>query len=259
VKGWEAGVKSRLFDHQLALDIAGYDYRYTGLQVTTLVPGANLLPIARTLNAGRAQTYGIELDAAFRPAAVAGLDVHASINWNHARFNELKNVPCWGGQTIAEGCNQLLNPTTNFFTAQDLSGIPLLNAPEWAGSFGFDYELPVGNGMKLAFSNNNYFSSKYLTTLGRRPDFYQQGWFKFDMGLTLKGKDDRWEVAVLGRNLSGEITAATCANGNLAGGFLFGGQVTGGTTRGPAGVDEVICYPDPGREIWLTIKLRPFG
>src|SRR5665213_2501629 len=201
VKGWEAGMKSRLFHHQLALDIAGYDYRYTGLQVTTLVPGANLLPIARTLNAGRAQIYGVELDAALRPAAIEKLNLHASIDWNHARFNELNNVPCWGGQTIAEGCSLLLSPTTGLFTAQNLSGIPLLNAPGWAGSFGFEYDFPLGGGMKLTLSNNNYFSSKYLTTLGRRPDFYQLGWFKTDLGLTLKGKDSRWEAAVLGRNL----------------------------------------------------------
>ena len=258
VKGGEVGLKSRLFDRQLALDISAYDYRYRGLQVTTLVPGANLLPIARTLNAGRARVYGIELDAAFRPAQAEGLNIRASVNWNRARFQDLNNVPCWGGQMASEGCNQLPSPTTGLFTAQNLSGIPLLNAPEWSGSFGFDYEMPLGNRLRLAFSNTNYFSSKYLTTLGRRADFYDPGYFKFDLGVTLKGPEDRWEVAVLGRNLANKISRATCANGNLAGGFLFGGQVTGGTTRGPAGIDEVICYADPGREIWLKVTFRPF-
>ena len=258
VKGGEIGLKSRLFNRQLAFDIAAYDYRYEGLQVTTLVPGANLLPVARTLNAGHARVYGLEVDAAYRPAAVEGLKLHATVNWNHARFDELKNVPCWGGQMVSEGCTQLLNPTTNLFTAQDLSGIPLLNAPLWSGSFGFDYEMPVGKGFSLKLSNNNAFASRYLTALGRRDDFYQAHYFKTDLGVTLKGPDERWEVSVSGRNLTNKITAATCANGNLAGGFLFGGQVTGGSTRGPAGIDEVICYADPGREVWFTVTFRPF-
>src|SRR5262249_28046365 len=114
-------------------------------------------------------------------------------------------------------------------------------------------------GMNLVFSNNNYFTSSYLTTLGRRPDFFQDGAFKIDLGVTLKGKDDFWQVSVLGRNITNRLTASTCANGNLAGGFLLGGQVTGGHTWGPAGIDEVICYVDPGREIWVSLTVKPFS
>jgi iron complex outermembrane recepter protein len=44
VKGAEIGLKSRLLDRRLAFDIAAYNYRYTGLQVTTLLPGPTLLP-----------------------------------------------------------------------------------------------------------------------------------------------------------------------------------------------------------------------
>jgi iron complex outermembrane receptor protein len=259
VKGGEIGLKSRLLDRRLAVDVAGYDYDYTGLQVTTLVPGPTLLPVARTLNAGRAVTYGIELESAYKPRMVEGLRLQVAANWNHARFQELNNVPCWGGQMISQGCNQLLNPGTRLFTAQNLNGIPLLDAPDWSGSFGFDYERPIGSGLSLAFSNNNHFSSNYLADLGRRPDFYQGGSIKADLSIALKGRQDRWEVSLVGRDLNNALTSSTCANANLAGGLLFGGEFTGGTTRGPAGIDEVICYVDPGREVWLTVTLRPFN
>jgi outer membrane receptor protein involved in Fe transport len=262
VKGWEVGLKSRLLNRRLGVNLSAYDYHYNGLQVTTLVPGANLLPIARTLNAGKARTYGAELEAYYNPPQLEGLSLHAIVNWNHARFDELTNVPCWGGQMISEGCNLLFNPTANAgiggFTAQDLSGVPLLNAPRWSGAFGFDYNWSLGNGMSLVVSNNNHFTSSYMTTLGRRADFFQGGSFKIDLGVTLKGRDDRWEVSVSGRNLTNKLTESTCASGNLAGGFLFGGQQTGTNARGPAGVDEVICYVDPGREIWVSLTLKPF-
>jgi iron complex outermembrane receptor protein len=276
VRGAEVGLKSRLLNRRLALNLSAYDYHYKGLQVTTLVPGANLLPIARTLNAGRARTYGVELEAAYNPPTIEGLNLHAILNWNHARFQELTNVPCWGGQEIAEGCNlqftpgnQALPPAAGsvvvggkwgFFAGQDLSGLPLLNAPKWSGSFGFDYQRPIGGGLTLVISNNNHFGSKYLVDLGRRADFFQGSYFKTDLSLTLKGPKDRWEVSFIGRNLTGKLTRSTCANGNFAGGFIIqpSGQVTGGTIRGPAGIDEVVCYVDPGRELWLSVTLRPF-
>ena len=258
VKGFEVGLKSRLFDRRLAFNLSAYDYHYRGLQVTVLIPGADLRPVTRTLNAGKARTYGVELEAAYRPAMLEGLSLRAILNWNHARFQELEDVPCWGGQMISEGCDQVFNPVTRVFTAQDLNGLPLLNAPKWTGSFGFDYERPIGRGLTLGISNNNYFSSRYLTLLGNRSDFFANGYFKTDLSLTLKGSDDRWQVSLIGRNLTNKLTKSTCANGNFAGGFLFGGQNTGTNTRGPAGVDEVVCYVDPGREIWVSLTLKPF-
>ena len=260
VKGWEVGLKSRLLNRRLALNLSAYDYHYNGLQVTVLIPGANLLPITRTLNAGKARTYGAELEASYRPPQLEGLSLHAILNWNHARFQVLQDVPCWGGQMISEGCNQVFNPSTLLFTAQDLDGLPLLNAPKWTGSFGFDYERPIGHGLTIAFSNNNYFASRYLTLLGNRADFFAKGYFKTDLGVSLKGPDERWQVSLIGRNLTNKLTKSTCANGNLAGGFIVPptGQVTGGTTRGPAGVDEVICYVDPGRELWISLTIKPF-
>jgi hypothetical protein len=79
------------------------------------------------------------------------------------------------------------------------------------------------------------------------------------MNLTLKGKDDRWEVAFIGKNLTNIITTGGCTNGNSANGVSLGGFVTGGTTRGPAGVDEVSCYLDRGRSVWLRFTVRPFN
>jgi hypothetical protein len=40
---------------------------------------------------------------------------------------------------------------------------------------------------------------------------------------------------------------------------VLGGEVTGGTTRGPAGVDEYGCYMYRGRELWVRVTVRPFN
>ena len=257
VEGGEVGLKTRLFNRRLALDVAAYDYRYTGLQVgATEPPEAGQLPIERTVNAGSALVYGVEMDAAYRPPRVEGLTLNLSANWNRARFKTLDNVPCWGGQTVAEGCNRTLNPNTGLFLTQDLAGHPLVRAPNWQVNFGFDYERPVGYGLTLVVANNNQYSSKYPANLSNRRDIYQRAYMKNDLSLALRGPRDRWEVAVIGKNLGNRLTSGNCPSYNAAGATL-GGLVTGGAVRGPAGVDEVACFLDRGREVWLRLTLRP--
>lgn len=257
VEGFEAGVKGRLLDRQLSFSLAGYRYNYSGLQVGALIPVVGSLPIVRTVNAGAGRAYGAEFDFSYRPRTIDGLSMNGSANWNRTRFIELTNIPCYGGQTIADGCNLQLGPD-GAFTGQDVSGIPFIRAPKWQVNFGFDYELPVGNEMKLIFSNSNSYSSRYLTNIGRRSDYFQKGFIKSDLSLTLDGPDERWSVAVIGKNVTNELTSGACLNNNAANGNL-GGYATGTNTSGPAGIDEVSCFMDSGRALWLRLTFRPFN
>jgi iron complex outermembrane receptor protein len=257
VEGGEGGVKTRLLDRRLALDLAGYDYRYSDMQVAVAFQGPTGLPFARTVNAGSALVYGVEFDVSFRPVDVDGLDLHVAGNWNHARFKSFHGAPCYGGQTIAAGCNEDFSPQIGLFTAQDLSGTPLLKAPEWQVSFGLDYERPIGHGLVLVVGNANQYSAKYKADLGF--PYYQPAFIKTDLSLALQGPRDRWEFALIGKNLGGALTTGNCFNQNSQNGLVFGGQITGGTGRGLAGVDEIACFIDRGREVWLRLTLRPLS
>jgi outer membrane receptor protein involved in Fe transport len=257
VQGFEGGVKGRAMDRQLNFSLTGYRYNYKGLQVGAIEPVVGTIPTVRTVNAGSGRAYGAELEVGYSPRAISGLSLNGAVNWNHARFQVLNNVPCTGGQTVANGCNQQLDPTTGLYFAQDLSGGRFIRAPEWAGNVGFDYEIPVGT-KKLVLSNNNHYSSKYLTLLGNRPEYYQNSFVKTDISLSLQGPRDRWEIAIIGKNVTNKLTTSNCNNGNFAAGLLAG-TITGGNTAGPAGVDELGCYMDPGRELWLRVTLRPFN
>jgi len=220
------------------------------------------LPVIQTINAASARTYGVDLDLAYRPAAIQGLDLHLAANWDHARFLKFNNAQCWGGQTVAEGCNQTFIPATGLYVAQDLSGTPLVRAPDLQLNFGLNYSYPLANAYKLLFSNNNSFSSRYVAVPAvNRPnnDNYQSSYAKIDLGVTLQSPDNRWEVSLLGKNINDKIIAGFCANSNYANGAILGGEITGGTTRGPAGIDEMGCFSDRGREIWLRLTVRPFG
>ena len=110
VRGGEFGLKSRMLDRQLSLNVVPYFYRYEGLQVGVISPPQNGVPIIQTLNAATAHIYGVDLDGAFRPASLDGLQLNGNAEFNHARYLDFTNAPCWGGQTIALGCNQSLLP-----------------------------------------------------------------------------------------------------------------------------------------------------
>ncbi|CAN7580355.1 TonB-dependent receptor [Phenylobacterium sp. LjRoot225] len=259
VEGGEVGLKTRWLERRLAANLAFYDYRYTGLQVGAIQPiAAGGVPVNMTLNAGAAQVYGVDFDVSYLPPQVDGLTLHGAVNWNHARFKTLNNVPCWGGQTVAAGCTEVLNPLTGRFTAQNLAGQPLIRAPDWQADFGFDYEFSIGNEMKMVISNSNQYSSKYLAYLGLRPDFFQKSYIKSDLSVAVHGPDDRWEFALIGKNIGDKLTSHNCTAANIQN-SIFGGQLTGGNDRGPAGVDETVCFMDRGREVWLRLTVRPFS
>jgi iron complex outermembrane receptor protein len=257
VRGGEVGVKARLFDRALSVNTAFYYYKYDDLQVGSNEIPDNGIPLVRTINAGKSKVYGVDFDLTYRPPSVDGLTARLGINWNHGRFVKFENAPCWGGQTIADGCNMVVDPNTGNFVAQDLSGSRLPKAADWQIIGGIDYDLPIGGDKILGLGLNGQYSSKYLTNLGRRPDFFQPSYFKLNGRIALKTDDDAWELAVIGNNLTNKFVAGNCTNFSAETGQIFGSPLTGAATRNIIGVDELACIPDPGRQIFLRLTIRP--
>ena len=258
VKGGEIGMKARLLGGRAMFSTAGYFYKYTNLQV-----GANQVVngvvIDKTLNAASAKIYGIEASISYLMDEVPGLMLNGAVNWNHARFDKFNNALCWGGQTIADGCNQGYNSATGLYTAQNLSGRPLLRAPNWSATFGFTYTRPVWDDMTLTIGSNTAFTSGYYANLVERYDSYQRAFFKTNLSISLAAPDDSWEFSVIGNNLNNAITTANCVNGAFKDGIVVGSQfqTTGGTTSGLEGPDGMVCSAQRGREIWLKLTLHP--
>jgi iron complex outermembrane receptor protein len=259
VQGGELGLKSRLLDRTLLFNLSGYVYKYSGLQVGAIIPTENGIPVTKTVNAGGARVRGVEAEVSYRPPQVPDLSLHADLAYNNTKYTRLDHVPCYGGQTIAAGCNEDFNPTNNGgiggFSGQDRSGLPLIRGAKLQANFGLDWETSVGRDMRLLITNNNHYSSKYLTDFGI--PWYQKPFIKADLSVTLQGPNDRWEVAVIGKNLNNALTTGNCVNSNLQAASLPGTVITGTNLRGPAGIDEVGCLIDRGREVWLRLSFKP--
>ncbi len=292
IQGFEIGIKSRLFDRQLDFNITGYHYKASNLQVGTTEPAANGLPVLNTLNAAGAKIYGVEADFRYRPVDVPGLELFGAVNYNHARFVNFPNSPCIGGDTFAEGCNRApgvvssqLNTAFSApgnlppgvaitdlpvalrggapfrYNAEDLSGYPLVRAPDWSATAGFHYEMPVMGDKKLGLGSDVQYSSKYLTLLGLakvRPNFYQKSFFKLNTNISISGANDAWELAFVGNNLTNKIVTHTQGSAAIAGGLFFVGGITGGKSAGLGGLDETLSQAERGRELWIRLTVR-FG
>lgn len=258
-QGGEVGLKSRWLEHRLAVNAAAYYYNYSGLQVGAITPAVNGQINIATVNAGAARSYGLDLDASYNPVSVDGLNVNTAVNFNHARYLTLDNVPCWAGQTIAAGCNQIYNTTTSLYTAQNLNGTPMIRAPNVQLNFGLTYDHDLPGSYKMQFSNTNYVSTRYVTFLAiDRPnnDNYQGSFIKSDLSLSLNGPGDGWEVALVVKNVGDKLIEGNCNASATSVGVIFPGSITGGTTSGIAGPGEEGCFVDPGREIWLRLTVK---
>jgi len=259
VQGGEAGLKTRLLSRNLSLDIAGYYYRYLGLQVGVNEPLESGLISGRTLNAGKAEIYGIDFEARYQPSFATELNIHVAGAWNKTRFIELNDFPCFGGQLISQGCTELRSEATGLFTSQNLKGTPFVRAPEWVVNFGWDYTVPLGGGMRLVLANDYRYSSSYLTVLGNpdvRPDTVMSKALTISAGVAIHGKDDRWSVRLSGKNLTDKLRPGFGSGFNFAGGLVLAPTVSGGAVRNAAGEDEIGHSMAAGRAIAIQFGLQ---
>jgi len=198
VSGFEGGIKARLADRQLTLNLTGYWYDYKGLQVSVFDTTSRAF---RLQNAARARIKGLELESSFSPRSVPGLNLHAALALNDGKYRDYL-ADCYAGQTAALGCNQQYDPVLGRYLSQDLSGRHLRKAPVLSGNFGGYYETSLGGALMTSLSVDASYSGKYNAGTQLQPLAEQKAFAKIDATWRLFTEDDKWELAVIGRNLT---------------------------------------------------------
>ena len=245
-EGGEIGIRTLLLGGDVALNATAYYYEYNDLQVQVFDPTTVSL-IAD--NAGKLRTQGIEADMNWRISPE--FSIRAAAAYNDAKYKDFIGA-CSEGQTIAQGCNLNLNSTTGAFTSQNYGNRTPPKAPEFAARAGFTYDLPIGSsGGRLSFNGDAAYTSKYNFTDTLRPDAIQDDYVKFDASIAYHAPDDRWSLAVIGRNLSNELVV-TAANDIP----FTGGLAQGTGTAGPGTVADMSAFVDNPREIFVEASFR---
>jgi outer membrane receptor protein involved in Fe transport len=193
-KGGEIGYKATLFDRTLRLDLVGYLYNYTDLQVVSY----NAQTISFTIqNAASARIQGIQGSADW--LATRDLTLHGNFGYNDAHYVSFL-TQCYVGQTAATGCNV---PIPNSATKQqNLADSSLLRAPKYTFSVGADYRARLVEGWDSTVSLQGSYSSSFQTATDYAPGGFQAAYWLLNAGVRVAPEGGNYEVALLGRNLT---------------------------------------------------------
>lgn len=243
VEGGEGGFKSTLFDRQVTFNLTGYYYKYSDLQVSAYDPNTVAL---RIVNATSATIRGLELETSFAPRSIDGLNFRLAGAFNDSEYGSYI-ADCYTGQTVALGCNQLFNPATGRYVSQDLSGRQLVKAPKWTANLGVTYDFPISDGIKFGLTSDLAYSSRYQAGYQYQPAGFQNAFAKLDATARIYSDDRKWEVSLIGRNLTNQFTYVRTTDSPAS------GSGKGGTADI---MSDLSAYLSRGREVMLQFTVR---
>lgn len=170
---YEAGVKSTVLDKRLRANFSAFYYNFTNLQVVEYING-----VATTTNAGKARIKGFEAEILARPAP--RLTLNSTLAWLDARYD------------------------VYFSQGADLSGNRLPNAPKWNVTYGAEYKAPLGEVGSLTLRADFSWRDRVYFKANNNPAFEGETVTLLNARAAWRPIDERWEIALYGRNLTNE-------------------------------------------------------
>jgi len=189
-KSWEAGLKSSFLDGDGWVSLSLYDTKYTDLQVS-IWNGTSF----STQNAGEATTKGFELEGAWQIASA--WDLAGGLAYLDAVYDDFPGAPCRWDEP---GCD----PENN-----NLAGEKMGWAPEWSGNLRLSYEQDLGSSLRLFGTLALlYRDDVWLSPSGPAgaPTTLQPATTWLDLRIGLGSQENKWDVALVGKNLTDERT-----------------------------------------------------
>lgn len=201
-RGGELGIKGRLFDGKVSFTSVLYSYKLEGLQLVMPETTPAGLFVNYVRNAADAKTEGFEFDADF--AVSPEMALQFGLSYNDAKITSFPNAPCWSGQTAATGCKVITTPQGGSTSVTDRKGDPLSKAPKWVLNAGFNYETELSSALLMGLSGQYKYSSSYRTQDDGAPYAFQPSYSTIDATVRIGAVDRKWELALIGRNLTNE-------------------------------------------------------
>ncbi|MBB3168677.1 TonB-dependent receptor [Simiduia aestuariiviva] len=194
VTSYEMGVKSDLFNNRLRLNAAAFYADYTDMQVTVqaFTPGGGFS--SAVLNAGKSRIQGVELEASL--AMTENLLANMTLGYADTEFVEFIS----GGVDVS-------------------SDRDMQNTPDTTAMLQLNYTLPFASGAELVF--NPTLSYRAETQIFETPSqIDQDAYTLFDMSATFYSSDQKWQLSLVGKNLTDEEYRV--AGYNFGGAFVTG-------------------------------------
>lgn len=207
---FEMGVKNRFFDNKLQLNLEAFYYRYRDHQESHVGPTSipNIFSFI-TENAGRAKSYGLDLDMVYLPTPNDQISI--KVQYNKSKYDSFTyNFPSGALHAPANtGCEtSLANPggpvDPGQTTILDCSGFQLVRAPTWSGTAGYDHTFELAGGAKIVAGARTQFASSSFLSIDFLPTAKQGSYATFDADLSYTTSDGRLTVTGYVRNITKE-------------------------------------------------------
>jgi iron complex outermembrane recepter protein len=193
---YEGGLKTTLLDGAMTLNFAGFYAKYKNFQANNpdFVLGQR---VTRFTNAGTVSTRGFEVDMLYRPTEDFSLS--GGVAYTDAKVDAFRLPP---GAPI---------------TDQIPNGTQLPFSPKWKASLGGSYTIRTGGFADVELGAQGSYQSSQLALLVASPLIRQNGTIKdyglLDLSIALVGKDDRFRVSFLAKNVFDTSFAAAISDG----------------------------------------------
>lgn len=195
ITSYEIGVKSRLLDNSLTLNISAFHYDYSDLQVIILraVPGIAFRTFALD-NAAKARINGFEIEAEARPSD--RVTVSTGVSYLDAKYLDYNNG-----------------------AGQDFSGNRLTRAPKWSVKSAVEYRLPLsGFFSSLTVRGEMDFTDRVYFMPSNLPALSQPSTVLLNASVNLMSTDSGLNLRAFGRNLTDQDVFANLFDSATQGG-----------------------------------------
>ncbi len=185
---FEAGSKLTLLDETAELGVAVFYTQFDDLQVS-IFDGTLGFNVG---NAAKATTQGIEIDG--RWALTEEWSLGGSLGLLDFEFDDFPNGQCNQGQAPDDPATGKCNydGKSNQYVA------------DWSGVVSLNYEHPLFGNYLFRSTLDVQFTDDYNPSQNLDPRIVQDAYAVWNLRLAVADADGRWEVALLGRNLTDE-------------------------------------------------------
>lgn len=192
VENYELGGKFSFGGGTAELNLALFQTEFTDLQ-TSQFDGAFSFNVT---NAATATIRGLEMDG--RWMITEALSLNGGLAWLDFEYNQFPTAQCYFGQAPEQVQCDASDQTREF-------------TPQWQGNLSLNHTVQLSD-MKLGGALDLIYSDDYLTSPTLDPRMHQASYLKVNARLALSGPGARWELALIGSNLTDEAIVSY-ANG----------------------------------------------
>jgi iron complex outermembrane recepter protein len=198
----EVGIKSRMLENSLQVNLTGFYYDYEDMQVTDFLGGDTYT------NNTDAEIMGVEGEFVFAPNERWLLQ--ANVAWLATEIKDFQGIDPTNPNQMGTSEGKVIIPTvTKIYlpcgcagVPTDLSGNELANSPEWSVNLQASYGFSLSNGMGLNLAASYYWQDNFYASMFNLDHELIDDWGIASAWMTLTSANDSWYAEAFVKNIA---------------------------------------------------------